>query len=278
MISRVDLHLHSTASDGRKSPAEVVALAASRGVRLLALTDHDTTAGTAEAQASGKGMGVRVIAGVEINTDSPMGEVHLLGYLANPDHDELQTGLNELRRHRLERAKAIISKLNGIGIGIALEQVQAQATHQALGRAHIARALAVGGWVGTPSAAFELYIGRDKPAHVPRYAFSPEQAIALIHSANGIAALAHPLRSGNEDKIPELVEQGLNALEVYYFDHSPAETARLKAVADRYGLLRSGGSDFHETRKDGVRGIGSVWVSEEEGERLMQALSVNRSA
>src|SRR3990172_8894096 len=181
MISRVDLHVHSTASDGRKSPAEVVALAASRGVRLLALTDHDTTAGTAEAQASGKAMGVRLIPGVEINTDSPLGEVHLLGYLANPEHDELQTRLNELRRHRLDRAKTIISKLNGIGIGITLEQVQAQATHQALGRAHIARALAVGGWVGNPSAAFELYIGRDKPAYVPRYAFSPEQAIALIH-------------------------------------------------------------------------------------------------
>ena len=276
MISRVDLHVHSTASDGRKSPAEVVALAASRGVRLLALTDHDTTAGTAEAQASGKAMGVRLIPGVEINTDSPMGEIHLLGYLADPDHDELQAGLIELRRHRLDRAKTIISKLNGIGIGITLEQVQAQATHQALGRAHIARALAVGGWVGNPSAAFELYIGRDKPAYVPRYAFSPEQAIALIHGAVGIAALAHPLRLGNEDKIPELVEQGLNALEVYYFDHSPAETARLKAVADRYGLLRTGGWDFHETRKDGVRGIGSVWVSEEEGERLMQALTVNR--
>ena len=247
-------------------------MAASRGVRLLALTDHDTTAGTAEAQASGKAMGVRLIPGVEINTDSPLGEVHLLGYLANPEHDELQTRLNELRRHRLDRAKTIISKLNGIGIGITLEQVQAQATHQALGRAHIARALAVGGWVGNPSAAFELYIGRDKPAYVPRYAFSPEQAIALIHGAVGIAALAHPLRLGNEDKIPELVEQGLNALEVYYFDHSPAETARLKAVADRYGLLRTGGSDFHETRKDGVRGIGSVWVSEEEGERLLAAV------
>ena len=115
MISRVDLHVHSTASDGRKSPAEVVALAASRGVRLLALTDHDTTAGTAEAQASGKGMGVRIIPGVEINTDSPMGEVHLLGYLANPDHDELQTGLNELRRHRLGPAKTIIIKMERTG-------------------------------------------------------------------------------------------------------------------------------------------------------------------
>lgn len=253
-------------------------MAASRGVRLLALTDHDTTAGTAEAQASGNAMGVRIIAGVEINTDSPMGEVHLLGYLADPEQGELQKGLVELRQHRLERAKTIISKLNGIGIGITLEQVQAQATHPALGRMHIARALAVGGWVGTPPAAFDLYIGRDQPAYVPRYAFSPEQAIALIHSAGGVAALAHPLRSGNEGKIPELVEQGLNALEVYYFDHSPAETARLKAVADRYGLLRTGGSDFHETRKEGVRGIGSVWVSEEEGERLTQALSVNRSA
>jgi len=268
MFSLIDLHIHSIASDGRKTPSEVVSLAASRGVRLIALTDHDTTHGWAEARAKGDALSVRVIAGVEINTDSPMGEVHLLGYFANPDHAELQTALNELHEKRIARAKAIIEKLNLEGAPITLEQVQAGNAQTVVTRAHIAQALHEGGWVSSKSAAFELYIGRGRPAFVPRYAFDPKQAIDLIRSAGGVVSLAHPIRSGSVDYIPALVEMGLQALEVYYYDHSSDDMARLKALADKYRLLRTGGSDFHDERGDGGRGLGSVWVPEADGEKL----------
>ncbi|MBI3244455.1 MAG: PHP domain-containing protein [Chloroflexi bacterium] len=276
MISRVDLHAHSTASDGRLSPTEVARLAASRGVRLLALTDHDTTAGCAEAQRQAQASGIRLIAGVEINTDSELGEAHLLGYFAGLDHSELQAALTRIQIERAKRAQAIVEKLNTLGVAITMEQVQAQANHTVIGRPHIARALVAGGWVGSPSAAFELYIGQGRRAYIPRYVFSPQEAIGLIRNAGGVAALAHPVRSGNEQHISQLVEFGLNALEVYYFDHAPDDVARLRELAKRHGLLVTGGSDFHDLPKgggDGRRGLGSVWVPEEDGERLWERVN-----
>ncbi len=271
MISRADLHVHSTASDGRLTPTEVVRLAASRGVRLLALTDHDTTAGCAEALGQAKASGIRALAGVEINTDSELGEVHLLGYFANPAHADLQAALAKIQTGRMNRAQMIVEKLNGLGVAITMEQVQAQANHTVIGRPHIARALVAGGWAGSPSAAFELYIGHGKPAYVPRYALSPQEAISIIRAAGGVASLAHPVRSGSEQHVPKLVELGLNALEAYYFDHTLDDTARLREMANRHSLLLTGGSDFHDVRDDGRRGLGSVWVPEEDGDRLWEA-------
>ena len=276
MYSRVDLHLHTTASDGRLTPREVVALAAARGIRLLALTDHDTTAGVAEAREHGERLGVRVIAGVEINTDSPMGEVHLLGYFADPDHAELQTTLKHLREKRLERANTIIEKLNAVGVPLTLEQVRAGNEQTVITRAHIAQALVAGRHVANKPAAFDLYLGRGKPAYVPRYAFDPKQAISLIRSAGGIVSLAHPVRSGNVGHIPALAAMGLQAVEVYYADHTSGEVAQLKTLAGQYGLLLTGGSDFHEERKDGTRSLGSVWVPEADGEKLRAAVNRER--
>ncbi len=274
MISRTDLHAHSTASDGRLTPTRVVGLAASRGVRLLALTDHDTTDGCAEALGRAKASGIRLIAGVEINTDSELGEVHLLGYFASPDYPELQAALGKIQTGRLKRAQTIVERLNQLGVAITMEQVQAQANHPVIGRPHIARALVTGGWVGSLSAAFELYIGRGQPAYVPRYSFSPQEALSLIRAAGGVASLAHPVRSDSEQHIPQLVEFGLNALEVCYFDHTADDSARLRELANRYGLLATGGSDFHDVHGDSRRGLGSVWVPEEDGERLWEAVGL----
>ena len=279
MISRADLHVHSTASDGRLTPTEVVRLAAARGVRLLALTDHDTTAGCAEALRQAKASGIRALAGVEINTDSELGEAHLLGYFADPDHSDLQAALTKIQTGRMNRARMIVEKLNKLGVAITIEQVQAQANHTVIGRPHIARALAAGGWAGSQSAAFELYIGHGRPAYVPRYALSPQEAIIIIRNAGGVASLAHPVRSGSERHVPKLAELGLNALEVYYFDHTLDDTARLRELANRYGLLVTGGSDFHDPpkgRSDDRRGLGSVWVPEEDGERLWEVLRGQR--
>lgn len=272
MYSLIDLHVHSTASDGRKSPAEVIQLAVTRNVRSIALTDHDTTYGYADAQAAGKAGGVHVLAGVEVNTDSALGEVHLLGYFATPDHAPLQGTLNLLREKRVARANEIIHKLNQAGLPITIDQVRAGNAQTVITRSHIGQALVDGGHVANKPAAFELYLGRGRPAYVPRYAFDPQQAIDLIRSAGGVASLAHPVRSGNVAHIPTLVAMGLQAVETYYYDHTSQDMAQLKALAEKYGLLRTGGSDFHEERKDGFRGLGSVWVPEADGGRLWEAV------
>jgi predicted metal-dependent phosphoesterase TrpH len=272
MGSLIDLHVHSTASDGRKSPAGVVQLAFARNVRAIALTDHDTTHGYAEARAAGEALGVRVLAGVEVNTDSSLGEAHLLGYFADPQQSTLQSTLQRLRQKRVERAEEIIRKLNRAGVPITMDQVRAGNAQTVITRSHIGQALVDGGYVANKPAAFELYLGQGRPAYVPRYDYDPRQAIELIRSARGIVSLAHPIRSGNIEHIPALVDMGLQALETYYFNHTSEDAAALKAMADRFGLLRTGGSDFHQERKDGLRGLGSVWVPEPDGERLWEAV------
>ena len=273
MLSQADLHVHSTASDGKLTPAEVVTLAVSRGLRLLALTDHDTTHGYAEAGAQARHANIRVIAGVEINTDSSLGEAHLLGYFSDPEQPTLQAVLSKIRTERLNRAEKMVTKLNELGVPITLGQVLAQASHRGLGRPHIARALVAGGWVASVPMAFELYLGSGKSAYVPRYAFSPAEAIRLIRSAGGVASLAHPVRSGSEKHLPRLVDVGVNAVEAYYYDHTPDDVARLRKLAGHYGLLCTGGSDFHGVHADSRRGLGSVWVPEEDGERLWKEIA-----
>lgn len=275
MYSLIDLHVHSTASDGRLTPEQVIDLAAARRIKLLALTDHDTTHGCAAAQTRAAHLGLTLIAGVEINTDSDLGEIHLLAYFARVDQPQLQTALADLQQRRRERALEIIAKLNKIGVAVTFEQVQGTNPQTAITRAHIAQALVESQQVADKAAAFELYLGRNKPAFVPRYAFDPKQAIDLIRSCSGVASVAHPVRSGNVGHIPELVRMGLQALEVYYPDHTSSDITMLKELADVHGLVHTGGSDFHAERsesKSGVRGLGSVWVPEAAGEKLLAAI------
>lgn len=274
MYSAIDLHVHSTASDGRLTPEQVIDLAAQRKIKLLALTDHDTTAGYPAARTRADHLGVTVIAGVEINTDSALGEIHLLGYFARVAHPDLQAALTQLQQRRRERAIAIIARLTQIGVVVTLEQVQGANTQTVLTRAHIAQALVESQQVANKSAAFELYLGRGKPAYVPRYAFDPKQAIDLIRGCGGVVSVAHPVRSGNVGHLPELARLGLQAVEVYSADHTSNDIAVLRALAEAHGLLHTGGSDFHQEYKDGARGLGSVWVPEAVGERLVAALKV----
>jgi len=275
MNSRIDLHLHSTASDGRLTPTEVVKLAASRGLRLIALTDHDTTNGCNEAKAQGARENLRVITGVELNTDSDLGEVHLLGYLKDIHHPKLQNALDSLRIKREERARQIVEKLNSIGVAVTYDQVKAQSKEGAVGRPHVAYALVANGSVGSKDAAFDLYLGNGKPAYVQRYAFHPKEAIELIRECGGVASLAHSFRSGSIKHVERLVGWGLNAIEVYYFDHDADRIDRLKTLSKQFNLLHSGGSDFHYVNSDGFRSIGSVWVPEEAGERLWERVMTN---
>lgn len=249
----VDLHTHSTYSDGLLSPAELVAEAATRGVRFLGLTDHDTIAGIPEAQAAGASLGVEIVPGVELSTSLSGGEdVHLLGYFIDITHPELLAGLAEFAAARQERAARILARLREIGIALDEEAVFAQARHGTIGRPHIARELVAAGHAADLSDAFGRYIGRNKPAYIPRPRVDPRDAIALVTAAGGVPVLAHPFSPGGvEGVLDRLIPAGLRGMEVDYGEYTPADRETLRQIAARRGLIATGGSDHHGP---GVRG------------------------
>ncbi len=221
-------------------------MALRQGMEVIALTDHDTTAGIGEAQQAAAGSPLEVIPGLEINTEGPDGDVHVLGYYINPGYEPLQERLRTLREARLVRARKMIERLAELGMPLKWERVlEIAGQDSAVGRPHIARALVEAGYVATAREAFDRYIGNDGPAYVPRLRMRPEEAIVVIHQAGGVAVLAHPDHHPILERLPDLVEAGLDGLEVYYPEHTPEDVARLGALATRYGLLMTGGSDFH---------------------------------
>lgn len=244
--SEIDLHLHSTASDGILPPAKVVEAAKAAGLTVIALTDHDTVAGVHEAVLAGEGLGVRVISGVELSAheDASGREVHVLG-LHVTRLDALERELTDLREKRTERARLIVNRLSEIGVAITLEGVLEQSDGGAVGRPHIARALIQSGAVADQREAFDRYLGQGRAAFVPKSLFLIEDAIRIIHEAGGIAIWAHPSRTAKRERVERLVAQGLDGLEVRHPSHSPDVAAGLEALCDFLGLVPSGGSDWH---------------------------------
>ena len=260
MTSPVDLHLHTTASDGAYAPAAVVALARERGLQTIAITDHDSVEGVAEALAAA-GHGLEVIAGVEINTDIPQSEVHILGYYVDYRHAELRDVLQRLRDFRRDRARRMVEKLNRLGMPLDWQRVAALAGDGAVGRPHVAQALVERGYVADVSQAFDLYIGREGPAYVERYKLTPTEATRLIVRAGGLPVLAHPSGLANLTLLlDELTAAGLVGLEAYYTGYLPEETQSLLALAQKYGLVATGGSDFHGGSILPHADLGSVFV------------------
>lgn len=253
-----ELHCHSNASDGAFSPSDLIAHAQAAGVELLALTDHDTIAGDAEAVQAAARLGVRVIPGIEISALSNLGEIHILGYNMRPQTDALREQIAALRDAREGRAKAILQKLRGLGIDIPFEQVRRLAGDAIIGRPYIARALVAGGFVKDIQAAFDDYLADGKPANVPMQVLTPAQAIALIHACGGVAVVAHPglYACDHAALIAELAAHGLDGVEVYYPDHGPLDVAKFERLAGHHHLLRTGGSDFHTPM--GEVAIGSI--------------------
>ena len=244
----VDLHVHTTASDGRLTPAETVGLAIQRGLRVLAITDHDSTGGV-DAAVEAAGAGLEVLAGVEINTDTAQGETHMLGYLLDHRNTGLQARLTDRRRARFERGRTMVSKLDALGLAISWERVQEIAGADeggAVGRPHVARALEERGYVKSPQEAFERYLGRGGPAYVEYEKLTPEEAIAMIRAAGGLAVLAHPSTIEGLDRfLRSLIDAGLEGLECYYGQYPEETVLGLVALADRLGLVATGGSDYH---------------------------------
>ena len=248
MSALVDLHLHTTASDGRLTPPELVRLLAQRGLRYVAITDHDSTEGVAAAiDAAALHPGLTVIPGVELSADPPQGEAHVLGYFLDPADPGLQRILGEFRAGRESRAREMVERLTEAGLTIEWERVQELAQGGAIARPHIALAMMERGHVDTFQEAFDKYIGQGGVAYVQREKLAPELAVRLILSHGGLPVLAHPARyvSNLDELLPSLVEAGLVGLEVYYKDYTEAERRELMGLCEQYGLIPCGGSDYH---------------------------------
>jgi len=245
--SRADLHTHSNCSDGVLSPAALVELAVSRGVEIMALTDHDSMEGLPEAaQAAARYPAFTLIPGVEMSTDIAGGEVHVLGYFLDPKDAHLQEELARLRDSRWDRGRRMVEKLHDLGVNVSWERVQAIAGGGAVGRPHVAQALLEKGHVGSVQEAFDRYIGRNGPAYAERNKMTPAEAVAFLQQRGAFPVLAHPRETENlEDLLPALQEAGLGGMEVYYQDYDEASVERLLTIARRRGLLPTGGSDYH---------------------------------
>ena len=263
----VDLHTHSTASDGARTPAEVVAAAHAAKLAAFALTDHDTIGGLADASVAGARLGLRVICGVELSAVEGDVETHILG-LHLTELAELERRLSALREMRLTRARRIVERLHELGIALSLDAVLQHAAGGAVGRPHVARAMIAAGFATDFREAFERYLGNGKPAFVPKDKLPLAEAFGLIHRAGGLAVLAHPGQLGTKERIAALAALGLDGIEILHPSHSWDDSQRLDALAGEFDLVRSGGSDWHGGQ-DGARSLGMMrvpakWLSDQD--------------
>lgn len=254
---RADLHLHSCVSDGTLTPAEVVRLAKEKGLSLISLTDHDTVAGLEEARAESLSSGLAFIPGVELGVSYGRSEIHLLGYGIDPTSRSLRDTLDRLAAERLVRMEKMVDRLQRCGLPADFEEVRMLAGGSILSRLHLATHLLEKKIVQSRDEAFALYIGDGKPGHVRRRHLTLKAAIELILGSGGLPVLAHPALTRRDDLIEYLVRLGIRGLEVYYPRHSPGDVSRYEKICSRFGLVATGGSDFHGSNKpDIVMGAG----------------------
>ena len=253
MSAMVALPLHTTASAGRLSPTELIHLLASQGLKQVAISDHDTTEGLAEAFAAAEEFpDMRIIPAIELSTDIPGDEVHMLGYFLRHEDEELQKILREFRMGRLERGRMMVEKLATLGINIEWERVQEIAGEGSVGRPHIALAMVEKGYCKEPKDAFPEYLGRNGAAYVERSKMTPPEAVDMLIRFGAVPVLAHPAYLNDmETTIAELAEAGIVGLEVHYAQFSPETVQQLAGLADRYGLIPCGGSDYHGLGNEG---------------------------
>lgn len=255
-MNRVDLHSHSTVSDGSFPPEEVVRMAAKAGLSAIALTDHDNIGGVNTAIEAGISEGIMVIPGVEISAEFDRGTLHILGYFFNPSDKILLKKLTTLQKARAERNPKIAKKLQDIGIDITYEEVQEIAGSTQVGRPHFAQILIKKGVVKDFNEAFERFLGNGKVAYVDKFRYSPEEAFEMIQAAGGVAVLAHPFTLNLSDNdlvtmIRKWVGVGLRGMEVFYPDHTEEMITHYTHIANTFSLIKTGGSDFHGNNKEG---------------------------
>jgi predicted metal-dependent phosphoesterase TrpH len=267
----IDLHTHTTESDGRCTPVELVARARASGVDVLAVTDHDTVSGCEAAAAECTASGIEFVPGIEITAARGRGDVHVLGYFVDVTSPSLLEFLKAQRQARVDRVRQIVARLAHHGIVLDADAVLRPALddpRKAAGRPWIARALVAGGHVSTVNEAFERWLGHGKPAFIPRSGASPVEVIARIHGAGGVASLAHPALVRHDEWIAGLIVDGLDALEAYHSHHDAAATSHYLTMARRMGIAVSGGSDFHGDESHGPQHPGAVSLPSEAYEEL----------
>ena len=275
MAVEVDLHLHTLASDGRLTPTELVRLVANQGLKCVAITDHDTTEGLAEAYEAAKAFpGLRIIPGIELSADIPGDEVHVLGYFLDYMNLEFQEQLQQFRAGRVDRAKLMVEKLDTLGVHLEWERVQAIAGDGAVGRPHIALAMVEAGYCKEPKEAFPEYLSRNGLAYVERSKLTPEGAVKIIRNVGGVAVLAHPAYMNDmESGIANLSKCGLTGMEVHYAQYDDDTVRKLARLAREYQLIPCGGSDYHGLGNTGELLPGSNGPSMESVELLEAAAS-----
>ena len=274
MGGAVDLHSHTTASDGTLAPRELVRLAARHGVRVLAVTDHDSTGGLAEAMDEAKSLPpLEIVPGLEINCDVPGAEVHVLGYCRDWEAAWFQAFLGTQREERRQRVYRIAARLADLGMPIDPGEVFALVKEGSAGRPHVAQAMVDHGYVKSVREAFDRYLSMNGPANVPRKRFTPIEAVRVIRRVRGVPVLAHPGLANRDELIPELVEAGLLGIEAFYPEHSSGQITAYREMCARLGLIATGGSDFHGPRVGGARHPGAQPVPESAWHELRGCLS-----
>jgi predicted metal-dependent phosphoesterase TrpH len=272
-VSRTDLHLHTTASDGRLSPSELVDETVRAGLTVIAVTDHDTLAAVEEVQHVARSRGIEAIVGIEVTAVENERDVHVLGYFLNPTDEPFARFLAAQRAARVTRAIAIADRLTDLGMPTDLGPWLTDAANRSgksIGRPQIARAMVQAGHVADTQEAFDKWLGRERPAFITRTGSSPEQVLDAIHRAGGLASLAHPGRTNIDARIPALVAAGLDAIEVYHSDHDASDVTQYLTTARELGVLMTGGSDFHGDPTHGLR-PGAATLPDEEWQRFSAA-------
>jgi predicted metal-dependent phosphoesterase TrpH len=244
----IDLHLHTTASDGRLTPAELVARASAAGLTTMSVTDHDTVAAIAEVTAEASRVGIRVVPGIEITSIDDGRDVHMLGYFFDPDSHELTEFLTSQQALRVSRVREIAARLATLNMPVDVDWVLLSAAARpgsSVGRPQLARELVRAGHVDSVQQAFDQWLATGRPAFVPRTGPSPATVVATIHAAGGVASMAHPGVTKRDELIVPMIDSGLDALEVYHSDHKPEDVIEYRGMAARFNVLITGGSDFH---------------------------------
>lgn len=267
----IDLHVHTTASDGTLNPNELIGHALKRGIGVLSITDHDSIAGAIEAAALPESVGLELVPGIELNTEQNNHEIHILGYFIDLKSEYLREQLINLQKSRVLRIKSIAEKLQRLSLKIHFEEILEYAKGESVGRLHVARALKDRKYVSDIQEAFQKYLRPGCPAYVPRPRFHPEEAVEIVVKSGGIPVYAHPLYTPAEKYLDPLIEKGLRGLEVYYPDHLPVHVEYFGRIAREKKLLVTGGSDFHGFDSNKYSSMGNSGYPEEEFRRLRQA-------
>lgn len=275
-MSYADLHLHSHFSDGTFPPEEIVARAQKQGLGAISLTDHDTVEGCELVATACARVGIEFVVGTELTSEHKENELHILAYFVDPKNERLLREIAKFQVVRQERIREMVARINALGVPLQAEDVFALANCKSPGRPHVARTLVRHGQCRTLDEAFERFLKKGRPAWVPKSKMSALEAIELIHQAGGLAVLAHPGLNRNDQSIPDLVAAGLDGIECFHTKHPPATSQHYLAIAAKYHLLITGGSDCHGMSK-GKPLIGSVRLAREHFEKLKAAAATRQS-